>query len=91
MSFRIQGVLLDFRTLILSEWICLSSSILITLFAVHIFLKQPSIPAKERKSKLVIYSAVKMATEYMGNTISNEGLIANSFAFRDTNCLSLTL
>ena len=49
MSFRIQVVLLDFRASILSEWICLSSSTHITLFAVHIFLKQPFIATEERK------------------------------------------
>ena len=47
MSFRIQGVLLDFRPFILSEWMCLSSSTSIILFAAHIFLKQPFIPTKE--------------------------------------------
>ena len=47
MSFRIQGVLLDFRAFILSEWICLSSYTHFTLLAVHIFLKQPLTPSTE--------------------------------------------
>jgi hypothetical protein len=51
------------------------------------FLNNPLVRQKKEKRKLVLYSAVKMATEYMGNVIRNERRIANSSAFRDPNCL----